>query len=83
MHIASIIHGKSPRQDVITNKTLYHMSSSFIHVTPFIHTIRASRVLALVRKEMEVWESLNWMSTLGGAYSCLGEHNTMFVSIIE
>jgi len=29
---------------------------------------------------MDLWESMAWMSTLGGAYSCLGEHDTFFAS---
>ncbi|KAI1302361.1 Uncharacterized protein HDE_02503 [Halotydeus destructor] len=30
-------------------------------------------LMCLVLIKMELYESLNWMSTLGGAYSCLGE----------
>lgn len=38
------------------------------------------RLLYQIRLKMELWESMAWMSTLGGAYSCLGEHDTYFAS---
>lgn len=65
--------GKKPTSWMIHNV-------AFIQIQFSARLQRGGRLLQLVRMQMELWESLAWMSTLGGAYSCLGENDRKFVS---